>query len=91
MADRAASAPGLQVFNNTEAMAERVWEVAKTVWNETSSSDVARAFVLAYRIMQLIIDENGNNTWLADGTPHCNARADFINTTFGIRPRNNQM
>ena len=81
----------LQVFNNTEAMAERVWDVAKTVWNETSSSDVARAFVLAYRIMQLIIDENGNNRWLADGTPHCNVRADFINTTFGIHPRNNQM
>ena len=65
----------------------KVWMVAKDVWNETSSAEIARAFVLAYGILQLIIDENGNNRWLADGTPHCNVRADFINTPTGIRKR----
>jgi hypothetical protein len=29
----------------------------------------ARSFVLAYRIMKLIITEQGNNAWLAHGTP----------------------
>lgn len=56
------------------------------MWNETSSADVARAFVLAWRILDLIIDEGGNNKWLAEGTPHCNVRNDFVNTPNGIRP-----
>ena len=38
--------------------------------------------------MQLIIDENGNDKWLAEGTPHCNVRQDFVNTSGGIRPSN---
>ena len=76
----------LQLFNNTEAATDEVWRVAKLVWDEASSADVCRAFVLAWRILQLIIDENGNNKWLAEGTPHCNVRQDFLNTPEGIRP-----
>ena len=60
--------------------------MAKLVWDETSSADVCRAFVLAWRIMQLIIEENGNNKWLAEGMPHCNMRQDFINTPEGTQP-----
>ena len=45
----------------------------------------ARSFVLAYRIMKLIITEQGNNAWLAHGTPHLNVRSDFINTETGIK------
>lgn len=49
-------------------------------------SEVARSsFVLAFRIMRLIIEENGYNSWLATGTPHCNVRQDFIDTSNGIR------
>ena len=77
----------LQLYNNTEAATDEVWRVAKLVWEETSSADVCRAFVLAWRILQLIIDEDGNNKWLAEGTPHCNVRNDFMNTPYGIRPR----
>ena len=54
------------------------------VWAETSSSEVARAFVLAFRVMRLIIDEQGNNSWLAHGTPHCDVRRDFRDTPTGI-------
>ena len=50
------------------------------------SSMVARAFVLAFRIMQKIIDENGNNQWLCHGTPHCFVRRDFVDTYDGIVP-----
>ena len=57
-----------------------------SVWNETSSSEVARAFVLAYRVMDVIIKEDGNNDFLSNGTPHCNVRRDYKDTTTGIKP-----
>ncbi len=37
---------------------------------------VCRAFVHAYRIMATIIEHDGHNHWLVDGTPHCNVRRD---------------
>ncbi len=74
----------LQLYNNTEASLEKIWKKVETVWNETSSSEVARAFVLAYRVMEVIIAENGNNSFLAHSTPHCNVRRDFIDTPNGI-------
>jgi hypothetical protein len=46
-----------------------------------------RSFILAYRIMKLIITENGNNAWLAHGTPHLNVRSDFVDTETGIKPK----
>ena len=46
-----------------------------------------RSFVLAYRIMKLIITEQGNNAWLAHGTPHLNVRSDYIDTATGIKPK----
>jgi hypothetical protein len=37
--------------------------------------------------MKLIIAEQGNNTWLAHGTPHLNVnvRADYVDTATGIK------
>ena len=75
----------LQLYNNTKARKERVWCTAMLVWNKTSSADIACAFVLAYRVLGQIIAEDGNNQWLAMGTPHCNVRKDFLDTTTGIR------
>ncbi len=37
-------------------------------------SMVCRAFIHAYRIMATIIDHDGHNHWLVDGTPHCNVK-----------------
>jgi hypothetical protein len=48
---------------------------------------VSKAFIHAYRIMQKIIENDGHNHWLVDGTPHCNVRRDFIDTKHGIAPR----
>jgi len=75
----------LQLYNNTEAKKEQTWKTIQTVWKDTSSSEVCRAFVLAYRIMRLIIEEDGNNSWLSHGTPHCDVRRDFDNTATGIK------
>jgi hypothetical protein len=74
----------LQLYNNTEASLDKIWITVETVWHETSSAEVARAFVLAYRIMEIIIAENGNNSFLAHVTPHCNVRRDYHDTSTGI-------
>ena len=76
----------LQMFNNTVAGYDRIWQVAQNVWKGITSAMVCRAFVLAYRIMRKIIDEDGNNAWLCHGTPHCFVRRDFIDTYDGIEP-----
>jgi hypothetical protein len=44
-----------------------------------------RSFILAFRIMKLIIQEQGNNAWLAHGTPHLQVRSDYIDTETGIK------
>ncbi len=77
----------LQLYNNTEATLDRIWQTVEDVWAETSSSEVARAFVLAFRVMRLIIAEQGNNSWLAHGTLHCNVRLDYRDTPTGIVPK----
>ena len=48
---------------------------------------VCKAFVHAYRIMNKIIENDGHNHWLADGTPHCDIRRDYIDTKHGIARR----
>ncbi len=49
---------------------------------------VSRAFIIhAYRIMEKVIEHDGYNHWLVDGTPHCNIRRDYIDTKHGIVPR----
>jgi hypothetical protein len=59
----------------------------KQVWRSCSSSMVCRAFIHAYRIMQRIIESDGHNHWLVDGTPPCNIRRDYIDTKHHIAPR----
>ena len=73
------------MYNNTEATIEKIWKTVENVWNETSSAEVARAFVLAYRVMDAIIDEEGDNTFLSNETLHCNVRRDFCETPTGVR------
>ena len=38
--------------------------------------------------MKLIIAEQGNNSWLAHGTPHLNVRTDYVDTATGIKRKN---
>ncbi len=74
----------LQMYGHTEANIEQTWRTVETVWSETSSSEAAGAFILAYRIMEIIIKEQGNNAFLSHGTPHCNVRRDYLDTPTGI-------
>ena len=75
----------LQVFSNTEADKERIWKIALEIWKTITSSMVARAFLLAYRIMGRIIENKGDTDWLKNGAPHCNVRRDFVDTDRGIK------
>jgi hypothetical protein len=77
----------LQQYSDAEASKDRTWQVAQQVWDNCSSAMVGRAFIHAFRIMKLIMEEKGNNSWLATGAPHCNVRNDFIDTHEGIKPR----
>ena len=38
--------------------------------------------------MKLIIAEQGNNAWLAHGTPHLNVRNDYVDTATVIKRKN---
>jgi hypothetical protein len=75
----------LQVFSNTEADKERIWKIALEIWKTMTSSMVARAFLLAYRIMGRIIENKGDTDWLKNGAPHCNVRRDYVDTDRGIK------
>ena len=75
----------LQLYSDTEASLEKTWDTVVDVWASSPSAEVARSFVLAYRVMKLIIQEKGYNAWLASGTPHCHIRRDYIDTPTGIR------
>ena len=59
---------------------ERIWTTAQQTWDNLDSPKIARSFVLAYRIVQKVIDNNGNKVarWSA---------SDFGETRTGIRPR----
>jgi hypothetical protein len=77
----------LQQYSDAEASKDKTWRVAQQVWDNCSSAMVCRAFIHAFIIMRLIMEEKGNNSWLATGAPHCNDRNDFIDTNEGIKPR----
>ena len=49
-----------------------------------TSSMVARAFLLAYRIMGKIVETQGDTDWLKNGAPHCNVRKDYADTDRGV-------
>ena len=75
----------LQVFSNTEADKDRIWKIAIEIWNTMTSSMVARAFLLAYRIMGKIVETKGDTDWLKNGAPHCNVRKDYADTDRGVK------
>ena len=49
-----------------------------------TSAMIARAFILAYRIMGKIIETKGDTEWLKHGTPHCHVRRDFFDSDRGV-------
>ena len=75
----------LQIFNNTQGDTDRIWKIALDIWKGISSAMIARAFILAYRIMGKITETNGDTDWLKNGAPHCHVRRDFLDTDRGVK------
>ncbi len=63
--------------DGASGVVDRIWKIALQIWNGISSSMVARAFLLAYRIMGKIIETKGDTDWLQNGAPHCHVRRDL--------------
>ena len=74
----------LQVYNNTEVDIDRIWKITYEIWKGITSSMVARAFLLAYRIMGKIVETKGDTDWLRNGAPHCHVRRDYVDTDRGV-------
>ncbi len=74
----------LQIYNNTEADTDRIWATALAIWKGLTSAMIARAFILAYRIMGKIVETKGDTNWLKDGAPHCHVRRDYHDTDRGV-------
>jgi hypothetical protein len=55
------------------------------IWKTMTSSMVARAFLLAFRITGRIIETKGDTDWLKSGAPHCNVRRDYVDTDRGVK------
>ena len=64
-----------------------IWEAAQQVWKDIPSAVIARGFVLAFRIAQLVIDNKGSNKFLCDKRLHQSIRKDFADTDTGITKR----
>ena len=79
---------GIRVMKEDE-----IWDGAENVWRHMSSCDVARAFVLSYRIANKIVSVKGDNNFLTGkkGGLHSNVRKDFIDTAKGIERRDDKI
>lgn len=74
----------LKQYSNKMAPKEEIWETAQSVWESMGSAPIARGFILAFRIAQKVIDNNGDNTFLQKTEFHSNIRNDFYDTEFGV-------
>jgi len=63
---------------------DEIWEAALEIWKELSSCTIARAFMQARRVHDIIIKDGGKESWLSKGGPHCNTRKDFKNGADGV-------
>ncbi len=75
----------LQIFSNTQADSERIWSIALEIWQTITSAMIARAFILAYRIMGKLTTTKGDTDWLKNGSAHCQVRRDYYDTDRGVK------
>jgi hypothetical protein len=73
------------MFSNTKVDKDRIWKIVYEIWNTITYSMVARAFLLAYRILAEFFETKGDTDWLKDGAPHCNVRRDYVDTDRGVK------
>ena len=61
-----------------------IWQMLQQVWKQLPVADVASAFVLAYRVLKMVVQHRGGNQFINDIGIHNNVRTDFRRTNTGI-------
>ena len=65
---------------------DTIWEAAQQVWADLPNCKIARGYVHAYRLMEKVIADKGDNAFLGkEKGLSCEIRKDFHDTLWGIR------
>ena len=77
------------VRKHTGSVASRdvIWNCADQVWRELPECKIARAFILAWRIAEVVIKKGGSNTFLGTKELHRGVGRDFNDTKNGVVPK----
>lgn len=81
----------LSSYGKKCAPAEEIWQAANQVWKDLPSADIARGFILAYRIAEKVIKYKGKNTFLQQSDFHSNVRDDFADGPNGVIKKINEV
>ena len=74
----------MKIYSNVQAPHEEIWRTAEEVWASLGSAEIARGFILAYRIAAKVIEAGGENTFLQKQAFHSGVRTDFYDTPQGV-------
>jgi hypothetical protein len=74
----------LKMYSAIQAPPEEIWNTAEQVWANMGSAEIARGFILAYRIGKQVIECGGENTFLQRQEFHSGVRQDFFDTPCGV-------
>ena len=71
---------------HTQSVASKdvIWNAAEQVWRELPACKIARSFVLAWRLAEVVLAKNGANTFLGTKEMHARVREDFDDTATGV-------
>ena len=64
-----------------------IFTTASSVWHNMPAATIAKAFVHAWRIAEVVIRNKGSNTFLRTKEFHTNIRKDFDETRSGVAPK----
>ena len=54
----------LKLYSNLQAPYDEIWRTAREVWSNLGSAEIARGYILAYRIAAKVIESGEENTFL---------------------------
>ena len=74
---------------HTQSVASKdvIWNAAKQVWADFPACKIARAFILAWRLANIVIAKGGANTFLGTKEMHARVREEFDDTLTGVAPK----
>jgi hypothetical protein len=71
-------------YTGSVASKEVIWNAAAKVWAELPACLIARGFILAWRLAEVVIQKGGENTFLGTKEMHRGVSADFNDTQNGV-------